>query len=106
MVAAAARLAGLPMDGDSPMAIETRWVRELLQTVLAQQEAYSYSWDMIHSTPRLGRSPSYSRHMASVTGSSNVRRHDPPLAMARLITEPFTQQTKTERDKRRSRCLS
>ena len=106
MVAAAARLAALPVDGDSPAAIETRRVRELLQTTLAQQEAYSYSRDRIHSTPRPGQSPSYSRHMVSATGSSNVRRHDPPLATARLITEPFTQQTKTERGKRRSRCLS
>ena len=78
MVAAAARLAALPIDGDSPTAIEIRWVRELLQTALAQQEAYSYSQDRIHSTPRPGRSPSYSRHMVSATGSSNVRRHDPP----------------------------
>ena len=78
MVAAAAWLAALPIDGDSPTAIETRRVRELLQTALAQQEAYSYSRDRIHSTPRPGRSSSYSRHMVSATGSSNVRRHDPP----------------------------
>ena len=36
MMAAAARLAALPVDGDSPAAIETRRVRELLQTALAQ----------------------------------------------------------------------
>ena len=78
MVAAAARLAALPIDGDSPTAVETRRVRELLQTALAQQEAYSYSQDRIHSTPRPGRSPSYSRHMVSATGSSNVRRRDLP----------------------------
>ena len=78
MVAAAARLAALPIDGDSPTAVETRRVRELLQTALAQQEAYSYSRDRIHSTPRPGQSPSYSRHMASATGSSNVRCHDLP----------------------------
>ena len=82
MIAAAARLAALPVEGDSPTAVETRRVRELLQTALAQQEAYSYSRDRIHSTPRhairQNRSPSYSRHMASATGSSNVRRHDFP----------------------------
>ena len=78
MVAAAARLAALPIDGDSPTAVETRRVRELLQTALVQQEAYSYSRDRIHSTPRPGRSPSYSRHMVSATGSSNVRRRDLP----------------------------
>ena len=78
MIAAATRLAALPIDGDSPTAVETHRVRELLQTALVQQEAYSYSRDRIHSTPRPGRSPSYSRHMVSATGSSNVRRHDPP----------------------------
>ena len=62
MIAAAARLAALPVEGDSPTAVETRRVRELLQTALAQQEAYSYSRDRIHSTPiqeiRQNRSPS------------------------------------------------
>ena len=48
MIAAAARLAALPIDGDSPVAVETRRVRELLQTALAQQAAYSYHQDMIH----------------------------------------------------------
>ena len=43
LIAASARLAALPMEGDSPAAIETRRVRELLQTALAQQDAYSYS---------------------------------------------------------------
>ena len=65
MVAAAARLAALPIDGDSPTAVETRRVRELLQTALAQQEAYSYSRDRIHSTPRPGRSPSRSEEHTS-----------------------------------------
>ena len=78
MIAAASRLAAIPVEGDSPMAVETRRVRELLQTALAQQEAYSYSRDRIHSTPRPNRSPSYSRHMVSATGSSNVRRRDLP----------------------------
>ena len=36
LIAASARLVALPMEGDSPMAIETRRVRELLQTALAQ----------------------------------------------------------------------
>ena len=35
MIAAVARLAALPTEGDSPMAIETQRVRELLQTALA-----------------------------------------------------------------------
>ena len=43
LIAASARLAALPMEGDSPTAIETRRVRELLQTALAQQDAYSYN---------------------------------------------------------------
>ena len=62
--------------------VETRRVRDLLHTALAQQEAYSYSRDRIHSTPRQAirqnRSPSYRRHMVSAAGSSNVRRHDFP----------------------------
>ena len=36
MVAAAARLAALQIEGDSPAAVETRRVRELLQKALAQ----------------------------------------------------------------------
>ena len=50
LIAASARLAALPMEGDYPTGIETRRVRELLQTALAQQDAYSYSRDRIHST--------------------------------------------------------
>lgn len=72
LIAASARLAALPVDGDSPTAVETRRVRELLQTALAQQEAYSYSRDKIHLTPRPSRSPSYSRHMDSAAMSSNA----------------------------------
>ena len=41
LIAASARLTALPVDGDSPTAVETRRVRELLQTALAQQEAYT-----------------------------------------------------------------
>ena len=51
IVAAASRLAAIPIEGDSPAAVETRRVKELLQTALVQQEAYSYSRDRIHSTP-------------------------------------------------------
>ena len=38
LIAASARLAALPMEGDSPTVIKTRRVRELLQTALAQQD--------------------------------------------------------------------
>ena len=79
LIAASVRLAALPMDSDDPTAVETRRVRELLQTALAQQETYSYSRDRIHSTPppwlappRQNRSPSYSRHMESEALSSNA----------------------------------
>ena len=78
LIAAPACLAALPMEGDSPAAIETRRVRELLQIALAQQDAYSYSRDRIHSTPRPSRSPSYSRHMDSADMSSNAQRHNRP----------------------------
>ena len=43
IVAAASRLAALPVEGESPVAVETRRARELLQTALTQQQAYSYS---------------------------------------------------------------
>ena len=83
LIAASARLAALLVDGDDPTAVETRRVRELLQTALAQQETYSYSRDMIHSTPppwlvppRQNRSPSYSRHMESEALSSNAQCRD------------------------------
>ena len=69
LVAAAARLEAIPIEGDSPQAVETRRVKELLRTALAQQEAYSYSRDRIHSTPRPSRS--YSRHMDEPAVSSN-----------------------------------
>ena len=52
MIAAATRLAALPVEGESPVAVQTRRARELLQTALVQQEAYSYSCERIHSTPR------------------------------------------------------
>ena len=37
IVAAASRLAALPTDGESPVAVEARRARDLLQTVLNQQ---------------------------------------------------------------------
>ena len=76
IVAAASRLAAIPIEGGSPAAVETRRVKELLQTALVQQEAYSYSRDRIHSTPRPSRS--YSRRMDEPAVSSNVRNRDQP----------------------------
>ena len=76
MIATATWLAALLVDGDSPAAIQTQRARELLQTALVQQEAYSYSRDRIHSTPRPSRS--YSRHMDSPAVSSNVQHCDQP----------------------------
>lgn len=71
LVAAAVRLEAIPVEGDSPQAIETRRVKELLRTALIQQEAYSYSRDRIHSTPRPSRS--YSRCLDEPAISSNAR---------------------------------
>ena len=39
LVAAAARLEAIPIEGDSPQAVETRQVKDLLRTALVQQEA-------------------------------------------------------------------
>lgn len=50
IVAAASRLADLPTDGESPVAVEARRARDLLQTALNQQQAYSHSREKIHST--------------------------------------------------------
>src|SRR3954464_15055158 len=75
LVAAAARLEAIPIEGDSLQAVETRRVKELLRTALAQQETYSYSRERIHSTPRPNRS--YSRHMEEQAESSNARRGIP-----------------------------
>ena len=74
MIAAASRLAAIPMEGDSIAAVETRRARDLLQTVVVQQQAYSYSRDRIHSTPH--PSPSYSRHMDEPEVSSSARRRN------------------------------
>ena len=45
MIAVASRLAAIPMEGDSLAAIETQRGRDLLQTAVVQQQAYSYSRD-------------------------------------------------------------
>ena len=88
LIAASACLVALPMEGDSQTAIEIWRVRELLQIALAQQDAYSYSRDRIHSTPRPSQSPSYNRHMESADMSSNAQcqnrpyRHEPVRAGA------------------------
>src|SRR3954469_18396799 len=75
LVAAAARLEAIPIEGDSLQAVETRRVKELLRTALAQQETYSYSRERIHSTPRPTRS--YSRHIEEQAESSNAWRGVP-----------------------------
>ena len=63
IVAVASRFATLPIDGESPVAIETSRARELLQTALTQQQAYSRSRERIHSTPiRVGVSSSARHH--------------------------------------------
>ena len=85
LIAASARLEALPVDGDDSTAVETRRIRELVQTALAQQETYSYSRDRIHSTPppwlappRQNQSPSYNKHMESEALSSNAQRRNQP----------------------------
>ena len=76
MIAAASRLAAIPMEGDSLAAIETRRARDLLQTAVVQQQAYSYSRDRIHSTPRLSKS--YSGHIDESEVCSSARRRNAP----------------------------
>ena len=76
MIAAASRLAAIPMEGESPAVVETRRARDLLQTAMVQQQAYSYSRDRIHSTPRPSRS--YSRHIDEPAVSSSARNRDAP----------------------------
>src|SRR4051812_11648738 len=85
LITASTRLATLLVDGHDPTAVETRRIRELVQTALAQQETYSYSQDRIHSTPppwlapsRPHWSPIYSRHMESEALSSNAQRRNQP----------------------------
>jgi len=69
MIAAASRLAALPVQGESPAVVEARKALELLQTAVAHQAAYSHSREKIHSTPRPSRS--YSRHLESPAVSSS-----------------------------------
>ena len=76
MIAAATQLAALPMEGESLAAMEIWRACELLQTAVAQQAAYSYSQDCIHSTPR--PSKSYSRHIDSPAVSSSEQHHNQP----------------------------
>ena len=76
MIAAASRLAAIPMEGDSLAAIETRRARDLLQTAVVQQQAYSYSRDRIHPTPC--PSKSYSRHIDEPEVSSSAQRRNAP----------------------------
>ena len=75
MVAAASRLAALPIEGEPPIAVERRRARELLQTTLVQQQAYSYSCERIHYTPRPSRS--YNRHIDEPAVSSSERNRNP-----------------------------
>ena len=77
IVAASSRLAALPTDGESPVAVEARRARDLLQTALNQQQAYSHSRERIHSTPRPSRS--YNRHVEDEPAvSSSARRRNSP----------------------------
>ena len=83
LIVAQACLVALPMEGDSPTAIETRRVRELLQTALAQQDEYSYSRDRIHSTPRPSRSLSYLSRLGS------RRNPVPPNTFLDILHNPY-----------------
>ena len=76
MIAAASRLAAILMEGDSLAATEMRRARDLLQTAMVQQQAYSYSRDRIYSTPH--SSKIYSRHMDEPEVSSNARCRNVP----------------------------
>ena len=64
------------MEGDSLAAVETRRARDLLQTAVVQQQAYSYNRHIIHSTPH--PSKSYSRHMDEPVVSSSAQCRDAP----------------------------
>ena len=76
MISVASCLVAIPMEGDSLAAVETRRARDLLQTAVVQQHAYSYSRDIIHSIPR--PSKSYSRHMDEPEVSSSARHRNAP----------------------------
>ena len=74
MIAAATRLAALPLQDESPTVMEIRRAGELLQTDVAQQADYSYNRERIHSTPRPSRS--YNKHIDEPTISSSERHHN------------------------------
>ena len=76
MIAAASRLAAIPMEGDSLAAIEMWQARDPRQTAVVQYQAYSYSRDRIHLTPR--PSKSYSRHIDEPEVSNSARCRDTP----------------------------
>ena len=76
MIAVASCLVAIPMEGDSLAAVEMRRARDLLQTVVVQQQAYSYSRDRIHSNPH--PSKCYSRHIDEPEVSSSARRRNVP----------------------------
>ena len=82
MLAAATRLAAIPIEGESPAGVESWNAVELLQTAVAHQMAYSHSRDRVHSTPRPSRS--YSRRVESPAVSSSEQRHNPPV----MVTSP------------------
>ena len=81
IVAAASRLAALPIEGGSPIAVEARRAREFLETALTQQQAYSHSRERIHSTPRPRRS--YSRRLEEPAVSSSTQNRNPPRGITR-----------------------
>ena len=83
MIAVASRLAALPVEAESPAVVGPRKDVELLQTAVAQQAAYSYSRERIHSTPRQSRS--YNRHIELPAVSSSERRCDLPVGITRRV---------------------
>ena len=76
MIAAASQLATILMEGELPAAVETRRARDLLQTAMVHQQAYSYSRDRIHTSPHLSKI--YSRHIDELEVSSSARRRNIP----------------------------
>ena len=76
MIVAASRLVAILMEGESLAAVEMWRARDLFQTAMVQQHAYSYSRYRIHSTPRPSRS--YNRHIDEPAVSSSARNHDAP----------------------------
>ena len=101
MVAAAARLAALPIDGDSPTAVETRRLRELWRSKRHTLIAGTGSIQPLVQAGARVIADTWSQRPAQVM-SNAMTCH---LVMARLTTKSFTRQTKTERGKGRSRRL-